>query len=233
MDKTYKTLNEAIDPNLPLALLVNSGSASTSEIVSGSLQDLGSCSDSRTKNIGKGLYKQHVRFLTILQMKITTAKYYIPEQSLYSGIGLHSQKWQCRKSSGLTGFLSIRGQEERCMMEGIASTLVTEPQKAEQHQSEFDFKNILFDYATHVTDVCILKLLLWIIFELWIRTSTISSLTFPIKNTIILPRAKKRWKKIWRRTIMKTEKYFQDIQNRYDALKNKTRSQQTGRCWEK
>ena len=77
-NKTYKTLNHPVDTKIPLIVLTNGGSASAAEIVSGVMQDYdrGLLVGSRT--FGKGLV-QTTRPLTYnAQLKVTTAKYYIP-----------------------------------------------------------------------------------------------------------------------------------------------------------
>ncbi|ELR69556.1 tail-specific protease [Fulvivirga imtechensis AK7] len=77
-NKTYKTLNNPVDNKIPLVVLTNGGSASAAEIVSGVMQDYdrGLLVGSRT--FGKGLV-QTTRPLTYnAQLKVTTAKYYIP-----------------------------------------------------------------------------------------------------------------------------------------------------------
>ncbi len=77
-DRTYKTLNTPVDTDMPLAVLIDGGSASASEIVSGTMQDLDRGVLIGTQSFGKGLV-QSTRMLTYnTQMKITTAKYYIP-----------------------------------------------------------------------------------------------------------------------------------------------------------
>lgn len=77
-DKTYKALNNPVDLKVPLAVLVNGNSASASEIVSGSLQDLDRAVIIGQRTFGKGLV-QTTRPLTYnTQLKVTTAKYYIP-----------------------------------------------------------------------------------------------------------------------------------------------------------
>ena len=78
MDYTYRTNNEPIDLEIPLAILVDGGTASASEIVSGSLQDLDRAVIIGNRTFGKGLV-QSLRTLPYnSSMKITTAKYYIP-----------------------------------------------------------------------------------------------------------------------------------------------------------
>lgn len=78
MDRTYKTLNGAVDTDIPLAVLIDGGSASASEIVSGSIQDLDRGVVIGRKSYGKGLVQSTRRLTYNTQMKITTAKYYIP-----------------------------------------------------------------------------------------------------------------------------------------------------------
>ena len=77
-DATYKTTSEPIDEQLPIVVLVDSGSASASEIVSGALQDYDRATIIGTRTYGKGLV-QSIRPLPYDgQLKVTTSKYYTP-----------------------------------------------------------------------------------------------------------------------------------------------------------
>lgn len=77
-NKTYKTLNNPVDTQIPVIVLINGGSASASEIVSGVVQDYDRGLLVGSKTFGKGLV-QTTRPLTYnSQLKVTTAKYYIP-----------------------------------------------------------------------------------------------------------------------------------------------------------
>ena len=75
---SYKTQNEPLDERIPLVVLVNGASASASEIVSGSLQDLDRAVIIGSRTFGKGLV-QTIRPLPYnATLKVTTSKYYIP-----------------------------------------------------------------------------------------------------------------------------------------------------------
>ena len=75
---SYKTQNEPVDTQIPLAILVNGSTASASEIVSGSLQDLDRAVIIGARTFGKGLV-QTIRPLPYNgTLKVTTSKYYIP-----------------------------------------------------------------------------------------------------------------------------------------------------------
>ena len=77
-DRTYRTINEPILPDMPLAILVSQNTASASEILSGSLQDLDRAVIIGVRTFGKGLV-QSIRQLPYEgHLKVTTAKYYIP-----------------------------------------------------------------------------------------------------------------------------------------------------------
>lgn len=77
-NRSYQTLNTPVDTEMPLVVLVDGQSASASEIVSGTIQDLDRGVVIGRKSFGKGLV-QATRTLTYnTQMKLTTAKYYIP-----------------------------------------------------------------------------------------------------------------------------------------------------------
>ena len=75
---SFKTQSEPVDTQIPIAVLVNGGTASASEIVSGSMQDLDRAVIIGTRTFGKGLV-QTIRPLPYNgTLKVTTSKYYIP-----------------------------------------------------------------------------------------------------------------------------------------------------------
>lgn len=76
--KKWITSSPAVAPNLPLVVLVNKNSASASEVVSGSLQDMDRAVIVGQTSFGKGLVQNYSTLPYRTQMKITTARYYTP-----------------------------------------------------------------------------------------------------------------------------------------------------------
>ena len=86
--REYKTQHEPVDTETPIIVMIDGGSASASEIVSGGLQDLGRARIMGKTSFGKGLV-QSIRPLPYNgQMKVTTAKYYTPSGRCVQGIGV-------------------------------------------------------------------------------------------------------------------------------------------------
>lgn len=77
-NKTYQTMFDAVDKDIPVIVLVNGNSASASEIVSGALQDLDRAVIVGRRTFGKGLVQNVYPLSYNTQVKITVAKYYIP-----------------------------------------------------------------------------------------------------------------------------------------------------------
>ena len=77
-NKTYTAMNDPIDTQIPITVLVDGGSASASEIVSGSLQDLDRAVVVGTESYGKGLVQQTKDLAYNTKIKLTVAKYYTP-----------------------------------------------------------------------------------------------------------------------------------------------------------
>ena len=76
--REYRTTTEPIDTELPIIVMIDSGSASSSEIVAGALQDLDRAAVMGTRSYGKGLVQSIRPVAYNGQMKVTTAKYYTP-----------------------------------------------------------------------------------------------------------------------------------------------------------
>lgn len=97
-DKEFYTTKNAIVPDMPLCVLIDRGSASASEIVSGSLQDFDRAVIIGERSFGKGLV-QNVRDLPYnTKLKVTTAKYYIP-----SGRCIQALDYSHRNPDGSVG----------------------------------------------------------------------------------------------------------------------------------
>jgi carboxyl-terminal processing protease len=77
-EKSYKTQNKPLDTEIPLVVLINQSSASASEIVSGTMQDLDRGVIIGKKSFGKGLVQQTRKLSYNAQLKVTVAKYYTP-----------------------------------------------------------------------------------------------------------------------------------------------------------
>lgn len=75
---SYKTGNEPLDTEIPIAVLVNGNTASASEILSGSMQDMDRAVIVGSRTFGKGLVQTTRPLPYNGTLKVTTSKYYIP-----------------------------------------------------------------------------------------------------------------------------------------------------------
>lgn len=94
----YKTTSDPVDTTLPLVVMVNKSSASSSEIVAGSLQDLDRAVIHGTRTFGKGLVQSTMSVGYNSYIKLTTAKYYIP-----SGRCIQAVDYSHRNEDGSVG----------------------------------------------------------------------------------------------------------------------------------
>lgn len=150
-EKEYRTLNSPIDEKIPLAILTSSGSASASEIVAGTTQDLDRGVVVGQRTFGKGLV-QTTRPLTFnAQLKVTTAKYYIP-----SGRCIQALDYSHRNEDGSVGKVPDSLTKEfttkngRTVKDGggVNPDVQTEPVTYSNIAISLITKNLIFDYAT-------------------------------------------------------------------------------------
>ncbi|MBQ9556563.1 MAG: S41 family peptidase [Muribaculaceae bacterium] len=81
-ERTYKTTVDPVDTEIPLAVLIDGGSASASEITAGALQDLDRAVIIGSRSFGKGLVQSTRSLPYDGMLKVTIAKYYIPSGRL-------------------------------------------------------------------------------------------------------------------------------------------------------
>ncbi len=148
---TYKTLREPLDLDIPLAVLVNSVTASSSEILAGSLQDLDRAVIVGTRTYGKGLVQTTRPLPYGATMKITTSKYYIP-----SGRCVQAIDYAHRNEDGSVGripdslttvFHTAAGREVRDGG-GVTPDIVVKQEKLPNILFYLVNDNLIFDYAT-------------------------------------------------------------------------------------
>ena len=148
---TYKTLREPLDLDIPIVVLVNSATASASEILSGSLQDLDRAVIVGNRTFGKGLVQVPRSLPYGGMMKVTTSKYYIP-----SGRCVQAIDYKHRNPDGSVGvipdsltkvFHTAAGREVRDGG-GVMPDIVVKEDKLPNILFYLVRDNLIFDYAT-------------------------------------------------------------------------------------
>ena len=152
---TYKPLGEPLDTDIPIAVLVNSGTASSSEILSGSLQDLDRAVIVGNRTYGKGLVQVPRSLPYGGNLKITTSKYYIP-----SGRCVQAIDYAHRNEDGsvaripdslTTVFHTAAGREVRDGG-GVSPDIEVKQERLPNILFYLVRDNLIFDYAT---DYCL------------------------------------------------------------------------------
>lgn len=151
-DKEYTADKNPIAPDMPLAVLIDRGSASASEIVSGALQDLDRAVLIGERSFGKGLV-QTVRDLAYnTKLKVTTAKYYIP-----SGRCIQALDYSHRNPDGSVGkvpdslITEYSTQNGRKVYDGggITPDIKIEPEDFARITQELVLQDITFDFVNN------------------------------------------------------------------------------------
>jgi carboxyl-terminal processing protease len=150
-DYVYKTRNSPVDTKIPLAVLVNRSSASASEILAGSIQDLDRGVIIGQRTYGKGLVQTTRNLAYNSKLKVTTAKYYIP-----SGRCIQALDFSNRNEDGSVGVIpdslisEFTTQNGRKVYDGggILPDVETKAANLSQFSISLYTQNIIFDYTT-------------------------------------------------------------------------------------
>lgn len=150
-NKSFKTSLPPWDEKIPVAILINRGSASASEVVSGTLQDLDRAVIIGQKSFGKGLVQNTKSLSYKSQLKVTTAKYYTP-----SGRCIQAIDYANRNEDGSVGHIPdslktlFKTKKGRKVMDGggIEPDFPIDEEPASLLLPTLVNKYFIFDYAT-------------------------------------------------------------------------------------
>ncbi|MBU1306099.1 MAG: S41 family peptidase [Alphaproteobacteria bacterium] len=142
---------DAMIADVPLVVLINGGSASASEIVAGALQDHKRATLVGTRSFGKGSVQSIISLGPDGAMRLTTARYYTPNNRSIQALGITPDIEVLQKvpdelkgrdeiigEAGLAGHIKIEGQEETT----VGSSVYVPPDKADDTQLQYAIRLI-------------------------------------------------------------------------------------------
>ena len=151
-ERTYKTTVDPVDTEIPLAVIIDGGSASASEITAGALQDLDRAVIIGNRSFGKGLVQSTRSLPYDGMLKVTIAKYYIPSGRLIQEVdyGNRNADGSYKKTttdSTARVFHTAHGREVR-EGGGIDPDLKVEPRELKRIVYNIMRDHWDFDFAT-------------------------------------------------------------------------------------
>ena len=154
-NRTYKTMGEPKDLEIPVVVLVNGTSASASEIVAGTLQDLDRAVIIGTTSYGKGLVQRTYDLDYGSKIKLTIAKYYTPSgrcvQRLEYYDKVTGERPQEIADSLVKIFKTINGRDV-IDGRGIEPDVEVEPKEFSRLTATIFRENLIFNYASDYFD---------------------------------------------------------------------------------
>lgn len=148
-NREYKTRNKAVDTEIPLVVLVNGSSASASEIVSGSLQDLDRAVIMGARSFGKGLVQRPMKLTYGTQLKVTISRYFTPSGRCIQSLDYWNRD-KNNKAVRNTDFNEFKTRNGRKVKDGggVLPDIEITAVKANPLTTALMNNNVVFDFAT-------------------------------------------------------------------------------------
>ena len=220
-NRVYTTLEEPIDTDIPLAILVDGGSASASEIVAGSLQDLDRAVILGQTSYGKGLVQRTYDMKYGSKIKLTIAKYYTPSGRCVQRLEYYDKETGEKPKEIADSLLkTFQTKNGRKVIDGrgIEPDVNVELDDLSRLSAMLLTKNLIFNFASEFAS----------------KNNTISKpeefklsdsqyeefKTFALKDEFSYTTASEEALKKMKETAQK-EGYFNEVKNEYEAMMTK------------
>ena len=148
-NREYKTKNKAVDTEIPLVVLVNGNSASASEIVSGSIQDLDRGVVMGARSFGKGLVQRPLKLTYGTQLKVTISRYFTPSGRCIQSLDYWNRD-EDNKAVRNTTFNEFKTRNGRKVQDGggVLPDVEIAATKSNSLTNALVGNHVIFDFAT-------------------------------------------------------------------------------------
>lgn len=217
-NRVYTTLNEPLDLTIPLAVLIDGGSASASEIVAGSLQDLDRAVIIGTNSFGKGLVQRTFDLKYGSKIKLTIAKYYTPSGRCVQRLEYYDKEKPHAIADSLLKTFSTSNGRKVIDGRGIEPDITVTQKEYSRLLLMLLTNNVFFNYATDykyahesIAPAKSFKLS---------EDEYAAFKTYALKNDFTYTTASEEQLEKMKK-IAEKEGYFEDIKTEYQALLSK------------
>jgi carboxyl-terminal processing protease len=215
---TWDATQKAIDPTIPMVVLVDGNSASASEIVSGALQDLDRAIILGQTSYGKGLVQRPLDLKYNAKLKITIAKYYTPSgrciQKLDYTHRSAGESAQNINEENITKFKTKNGREV-IDGRGIEPDITIPEKEYSRLTLTLVLEHIIFDFATkyRIANATIAPAKEFKLtdqeYQNFVDFVLTKTFTYSTQSSELMEKLKK---------TAETENYFTDVQAEFNAL---------------
>jgi len=153
-NRTYETMNNPVDLNIPITVLIDENSASASEIVAGSLQDLDRAVIIGETSYGKGLVQRVYDLKYGSKMKLTIAKYYTPSGRCVQRLEYYDKEEGIKPTEIPDSLVKkFKTENGRDVIDGrgIEHDIKIKKNELSRLTGTLYVDNIIFDFATKFT----------------------------------------------------------------------------------
>jgi carboxyl-terminal processing protease len=223
MNTSYVATAEPLDLKIPICVLVDTATASASEITAGALQDLDRAIVLGQRTFGKGLVQQTKQLSYNSQLKVTVAKYYIPSGRCVQAINYGNKDKKGKADYFPDSLISeFKTKKGRLVYDGsgIYPDIKTELPIYSHILEQLIIKNVLFDYATeyrlkHPT-IASAK-------DFRLTDKEYEAFTNYVKNIQFNYNTHTEEKLIEIKKAAEQEKYYEDVKKEFELLQEKMR----------